>query len=343
MPTTVTHTVKSSGGDYTSLSAWEAGEQRNLVLADEIEEVVCYGFIDTTNCSISGWTTGVNNYIIVRADASAKSTLPPTTDGSRYLLRVSSGTALSVQQEYTRVYDIQVEHTTDGSNNNAVFVGTTGMLLRNIVARSNNNANVGSAYFSQGGSTPNSRLQNCVGIMINGNGRDTGVFRHDNADTRYDNCLAYTTGIRHGFRPSANDNIVVRNCLAVVGTGAGFSGSGFNTTFSTNNATNKDFAPGENARTNQTFTFVDSASLDFHLAESDTGAKGYGLNLSTSNTASFSDDFDGILRSTVWDIGPFQVTTDFINNFNNITISTTGTGNTFRISQNQIGVFVVGT
>ena len=32
MATEVTHTIRSSGGDYTSLSAWEAGEQRGLTV-----------------------------------------------------------------------------------------------------------------------------------------------------------------------------------------------------------------------------------------------------------------------------------------------------------------------
>jgi len=316
MPTIITHTIKSSGGDYTSLSAWEAAEQRNLVAADEIAEAVCYGFIDTTSCSVTGWTTGVNNYIIIRADVSARSTVPMTTDGSRYLIEVSSGAGLSVNQAYTKVYDIQVNHTTNAPNNNAVFIGSSaGMLLRNIVARSNNAADVGRAYFAQGGSAVRSRLQNCVGIMNNGNGRtDQGVFHHDNAGVDYDNCLAFAGGQRHGFRPASGDNVIVRNCLAISGTGEGFTGSGYNTTFSTNNATNRTVAPGSNGRTNQTFTFVDSASLDFHLSADDTGAKGWGLNLSSSATASFSDDFDGNIRGTTWDIGPFQITADFIRN-----------------------------
>jgi len=79
MPTTVVHTIKSSGGDYSSLSAWEAAQQRNLVTADEIAVAECYGFVDTTLTTISGWTTGVNNYIIIRAHPSAKATLPPKT------------------------------------------------------------------------------------------------------------------------------------------------------------------------------------------------------------------------------------------------------------------------
>ena len=37
MPTTVTKTIKPSGGDYTSASAWEAGQQGNLVTGDTVQ------------------------------------------------------------------------------------------------------------------------------------------------------------------------------------------------------------------------------------------------------------------------------------------------------------------
>ena len=311
MPTTVVHTIKSSGGDYSSLSAWEAAQQRNLVTADEIAVAECYGFVDTTLTTISGWTTGVNNYIIIRAHPSAKATLPPKTDGSQYVLQSGSpGTMLSIQQSYTQVDGIYVHHTTNNANNNAIFVGSgglTGVLIRNTIMRSGNNGDVGRAFFAQGSGTPRPRLQNCVGIMIDGNGRsDQEVFQHDNSNVDYDNCLAFTIGLRNGFRPSSADPTVVRNCIAATGTGPGFSGSGFNTTFSTNNATTSATAPGVNNRTSQTFRFVDSASLNFHLSTLDTAALGFGTNLSTSATGAFSDDFDGKSRGTLWSIGPTQ-------------------------------------
>ena len=42
MATEIVHTIRASGGDYTTLSAWEAAQQRDLVAADEIAVAECY-------------------------------------------------------------------------------------------------------------------------------------------------------------------------------------------------------------------------------------------------------------------------------------------------------------
>src|SRR4030067_2642327 len=55
-------TVKSSGGDYSSLSAWEAGQQK-VISAGDSEQAECYSFSDTTQLIIDGWTTAADAYI----------------------------------------------------------------------------------------------------------------------------------------------------------------------------------------------------------------------------------------------------------------------------------------
>ena len=69
MPTTIIHTVGTSGTrDYTSLSAWEAANRRDLVAADEIEVVECYNDGEMTDaCTIMGWTTDATHYIKIYA------------------------------------------------------------------------------------------------------------------------------------------------------------------------------------------------------------------------------------------------------------------------------------
>ncbi len=51
----------------------------------------------------------------------------------------------------------------------------------------------------------------------------------------------------------------------------------------------------------QTFTFVNAAGRDLHLAGTDAGARNFGLSLA----GVFTDDFDGATRpgESVWDIG----------------------------------------
>lgn len=60
---------------------------------------------------------------------------------------------------------------------------------------------------------------------------------------------------------------------------------------------------GTNSRVNQTFTFVDPVNGDYHLAATDTGAKGFGVNLSADANYAYSDDIDNQNRADPWDIG----------------------------------------
>ena len=48
MPTTITKTVKSAGGDYTSLQSALSGEARDLTAADQIAVFECYSMADTS-------------------------------------------------------------------------------------------------------------------------------------------------------------------------------------------------------------------------------------------------------------------------------------------------------
>lgn len=63
-------TVKESGGDYSSLSAWEAGQQKSIASGDrEIAE--CYTMVDyiTNYLLIEGWTVPSGAEIIIRGAA----------------------------------------------------------------------------------------------------------------------------------------------------------------------------------------------------------------------------------------------------------------------------------
>jgi hypothetical protein len=78
---------------------------------------------------------------------------------------------------------------------------------------------------------------------------------------------------------------------------------------SENNASSDDTADdvgGSNNRINQVVSFVDAAADDYHLADDDTGAIGYGLDLSADPTYPFNDDIDGDTRYDPWDIGADQ-------------------------------------
>jgi hypothetical protein len=332
MPTLVTHSIKASGGDYTSLTAWAAGQARNLVTADQIAEAVCYGFIDTTPCTLlSGWFTDSTRYISIRAHDSAKATVPMTTDGSRYLLQISSGSGLLIRTSHVYVSDIQVYNTTNGTDYYGIRVQSSQAYLNNInirncVVRSSNTDAEGAPIHVVGGTLA---ADNCVAIMIESGGTTIqGAFVHKfpaSATGRYRNCTAYVTGPRHGYIMPAGHNTVVVNCLARIDTGLAFSGSGFalsntiSTVSSSNNATNSGTTFGLNAKANQNFIFVNPSIGDYHLDWMDSGAKDSGINLS----ASFTTDFDGNTRTAPWHIGALGIG----NSPNGIQLGRTGNTN----------------
>ena len=62
-------TIKSSGGDFTSVSAWESSKQADLT-GNGPEEAECYNFQDTTVVTILGWTTTASDYIRIYSENS---------------------------------------------------------------------------------------------------------------------------------------------------------------------------------------------------------------------------------------------------------------------------------
>ena len=98
MPTTTTVTVKSSGGDYTSLNAALAGEAADITSAtgsDEIIRIDCYPMEDTTKVSsgplTSGWKTSAANYVELRfVDSGGNPVYTSTWSTSLYRLNVNT-------------------------------------------------------------------------------------------------------------------------------------------------------------------------------------------------------------------------------------------------------------
>lgn len=75
MATEVVHTV-GSGGDYSTLAAWESAQNRNLVSADEIAVAEIIGGTNvgnpTNRIDFAGWTTDETRYILVRAQSGSE-------------------------------------------------------------------------------------------------------------------------------------------------------------------------------------------------------------------------------------------------------------------------------
>lgn len=309
MPTTITKTVKPTGGDYTSLSAWNAGEQRDLTSVDEIAEAACYNMSDTTQVSLDGWTTDATRYIRVYAvDIHSGSW---TT--SAYRLAIAAFSPFNLYEAYTRIEGIQLDaqgQTTYAPYGIRILSGATHCRIeRNIIKNTYSGTNADGL----------NRGINCalsIGdpVYISNNiiygfdeieavGNSTGIHT-GNATAYVFNNTVY--GCKRGITDDGGNTCRAINNICASNSIADFS-SGMHAD-SNYNASSDATAIGANARTSQTFTFVSTTggSEDFHLQSSDTGAKGYGTDLSGHVTYPISVDIDNVTRTGTWDIGADQ-------------------------------------
>src|SRR3990167_873473 len=109
MATIVTSTIKPSGGDYTSLSAWEAAKQSDIVTADQIQQAECYSMSDTTAVVIDGWTTDATRYIKVYTPISERHDGKWNT--GKYRLDETTGSGIKNNENYVRIDGIQIKVT----------------------------------------------------------------------------------------------------------------------------------------------------------------------------------------------------------------------------------------
>lgn len=113
MATEVIKTIKTSSGDYTSLSGWEAGQQADITLAtgnDTIQIAECYSMSDTTKVVFAGWTTAAGNYIKIYAPASERH--DGKWNSSKYRLEVTAGAnddaGIKTGDYHIRIENIQI-------------------------------------------------------------------------------------------------------------------------------------------------------------------------------------------------------------------------------------------
>jgi len=94
---------------YTSLSAWEAAEQTNLVTDGDWHHVYCRsssGTADTTGFVLAGWTTDSTHNIVVEA-ADGDQAVKTGWDTSRYRLVGVDDRIADIQEDYVTFRGLQ--------------------------------------------------------------------------------------------------------------------------------------------------------------------------------------------------------------------------------------------
>jgi hypothetical protein len=301
-----------TGTDYTSLSAWEAAMQKNLVTADEISVAKCRctgGTADTTAVLVYGWTTDATRYIKIWTDPAEGYRHDGKWNTSKYRLSLSNSDALTIYAtNYVIIDGLQISSTCTSLNYAAGIrthlVATTGVhIIKNCLldgGHNGYNASWGIYYAGQdAGSSLVVNIYNNIIYGYDASGMVCVGIHNDGAST----INAYSNTISGGYRNYLNASTGVfnlKNNISVNQLSSGYYGT-FNTT-ATNLSEDASSPDGASYRS-QAPTFVDEAAFDFHLASNDTIAINRGTDTSgESAPLNFTTDIDGETRSS-WDIG----------------------------------------
>lgn len=313
MATLRTVTVKSSGGDYSSLNAAEAGEQGDMVALDRELGIECYSFNDTTTVAFNGWTTDATRFVRVYTPASERHDGKWNT--AKYRLEVA-GTVLTVQEENVRLDGLQVFMTNTASSflYGIILSGITGVAdfrIENCLVRASDEigANCNGVYLAAAGAGSVVRMKNTAVYGFYSTGDFDAALRGGTANiTAYlYNCVF----VRGNYGVLSNPGVFnCTNCYAgatdhgayVIGGGSG--GTINRTTSASSDATGS--AGLQNIAYSTTagayFANITVGSEDFHIGAS-SALKDVGTDLSADANYAFTDDIDGQTRSGTWDIG----------------------------------------
>jgi len=321
-------TVNSITHEYTNLNSAIAGASDADHL-DTTDLTVCGGFVlnipayydaaaDTTAVSVTGYTTGADNYIKIytpnntATEANRSQRHNGKWDDTKYRLQPTGADSLSISEDFVRVDGLQIAVDSGRSGSGIVSpYDTTGasaeISLSNNIIKSANSA----SFFQDGiyldmtaGST--AKIWNNLIYDMGAHASTDAIDIYGAAAYIYNNTISNAyVGI------NANNSTYAKNNI-VQGATNGYNGASFDAS-SDYNISNvaSDTTGGANDKDNTTVSFVDSANDDLHLAPSDTAAKGAGTNLYADANINVAADFDGAARPTAaqgfaWDIGADQ-------------------------------------
>lgn len=299
MPTTTVVTVKSSGGDYTSLSAAEAGEQADLVTADVQMDIECYSFADTTAVTFDGWTTDATRYIRVYTPTAERHAGVWNTSKYRLSINAEFSRPLIVSEDFVRVEGLQIEQTHANGVSPIRVVGTAdaassdvrfdATIVRSASARTN--VDTGSNIALASGKTT---IRNSV-IYDAGASCIYSSFVTNSPTVDLDN-VTLAAGTTYGLNHT-NGTATLRNVYSGGNGTDDFNGTITRTTCMHSSATSFTGSTGSTAYDTNNFTNVTSGSEDLHLP---TGSAL--LDAGTDLSGDFTTDIDGDTR-TRWSVG----------------------------------------
>lgn len=289
---TTTKTVKGSGGDYTSLAAAIAGTAGSLILSNTVLNIQCYASATADNAisasiQVSGYTTDPNHYVKIYTPSTERH--PGWWNGSFYFVGAATAKANGLiwipSTNFLTVEGIAFQ---PPANTHGLVSGGSSNTINACLFKASTGAYA--CIYPSGTTT----VTNCI---MYGNFTSTyGIYGPNTTSVK-----VYNTVCVHNAGGNANF-YGIRGCVFVNCIVANFLGSGFylsQTGSDYNASTYTSASGGTHDRVSQTFGWTDSSNNRYQLSYGDTGAKGYGTDLSSV----FTTDIIGNTRSAPWDIG----------------------------------------
>ena len=319
-----TVTVKSSGGDYTSLNAALSGESTDLVSNTRVLTIEHYRNDDSTLVSFgTGWVANDTYYGKIIAPSGYRHAGKYDTNKSGVFRTADWSSVVIMGSGYWHIEYMQFE-TSGGYSTVISTAAPAGSAIRFYFKNCifiNTSSSPGTAesyavvhpigYTTTAGTDHKAVLCNCVIIRP----VSIGYLVSANLYAAYQTIFVYNCTLVGGdyafyrLNGSSYGN-PVRNCLFYnqdTGIDSGGNCNTSVTSYVSCSLDTDDFTSVTGERHNQTFTFVDAANHDYHLQSGDAGAKDYGTDLSSNPDsaplAPLSTDIDGDTRSGSWDIG----------------------------------------
>lgn len=299
------------GKSYTVLATWEADTDNDLVATTISPVLECYDNGSSFNdyVTLDGSTTSSSYFRIIRPAVGNKHNGTPNT-GVRFA-NTTAAHVFYINESYSQVQDLVAKSTFSSASYFQVFYmhGVGSMTIGCIAYDSANSGTGITAGFYADANLAGP--VDCLSHNNEGAGFSLYIVSAGQNAFAY-NCTATNNGAPGGFRAGGTaGTTTLKNCLAsdnITDFVKVSTVSPVVTYCASKDATADDWA-GAGNRINQTFTFVDSANDNFHLASTDAGAINYGTDLSADGTFAFDDDIDGQTRTAPWDIGADEYVT----------------------------------
>ena len=308
-----------------NFDGWTGGT--NLVSANEQWNVAMYGdAADSSDVTISGWTTSTANYIKIYAPyLSSEVGASQRTSGvwnnakARFEYTAGIWNPFVIENDVW-IDGLQFEDTaTTGTSSSAVLVSALTPLtvkISNCLIDLNlsgsatgwaglhlgiNGTVSGSTEYAWNNIVYNGLTTGTTGILLEVNG--TGYFSNNTVD-----------GPPIGFQSDAftgSTLVIAKNNIAQGCASSCYAtnNGGTYSPASTNNIASDTTAPGSNALNSKTVTFVNPSAGDYRLSPSDAIALNAGVDLSSDPNLAFNTDIDNIPRpqGPAWDIGASEL------------------------------------